>query len=62
MSEELELTPKVNCGIWTAIESFINKENNEMIWNSKNVPPKVSPPRKKEKIRIRLEMANKKCP
>lgn len=55
MSEEIELTPKVNCGIWTAIENFINKENNEKIWDSKNVPPKVLVTRKKEKIRSRCE-------
>ncbi|XP_031632397.1 uncharacterized protein LOC116346466 [Contarinia nasturtii] len=51
MSEEIELnTPKVNCGVWTAIENFINKENNEMIWDNKNVP-KVSVTRKKEKFK-----------
>lgn len=52
MSEDIELTPKLNCGIWTAIEIFINKENNEKIWDNKNIPP-VSITRKKEKIRVR---------
>lgn len=53
MSEEIESTPKVNCGVWTAIENYINKENNEKIWDSKNVPSKVVVTRKKEKIRSR---------
>lgn len=55
MSEEIESTPKVNCGVWTAIENFINKENNEKIWDIKNVPPKVNKvvTRKKEKLRTR---------
>lgn len=55
MSEDIELTPKVNCGIWTAIENFINKENTEKIWDNKNIPPKTSIARKKEKIRVRWE-------
>lgn len=51
--EEVDFTPKLNCGVWTAIENFINKENNEMIWDSKNVPPpKTTVPRKKEKFRM----------
>ena len=53
MSEEIESTPKVNCGVWTAIENYINKENNEKIWDNKNVPPKVVVTRKKEKLRSR---------
>lgn len=56
MSEEIELnTPKINCGVWTAIEEFINKEDNEKIWGSENVPLKVSTTRKKEKFRVRCE-------
>ena len=51
--EEVDFTPKLNCGVWTAIENFINKENNEMIWDSKNMPPKVSVARKKERVRVR---------
>lgn len=53
MSEEIELTPKVNCGVWTAIENYLLKENNEKIWDNKNVPPKVLVSRKKEKLRTR---------
>lgn len=54
MSEEIELnSPKANCGVWTAIENFINKENNGMIWASRNVPPKVFITSKKEKFRVR---------
>lgn len=53
MSEEIELTPKVNCGIWTAIENFINKENNEKIWDNKYVAPKQTITKKKEKFRAR---------
>lgn len=54
MSEEIELTPKVNCGVWTAIENFIHKENSEKIWDSKYMPPKTSSiTRKKEKFRVR---------
>lgn len=53
--EEVDFTPKLNCGVWTAIENFINKENNEMIWDSKIIPPKVSVTRKKERVRARWE-------
>lgn len=51
--EEIDFTPKLNCGVWTAIENVINKENNEMIWDYKNVPAKVTVARKKEKFRVR---------
>lgn len=55
MCEEIESnTP--NCGVWTAIENFINKESNEKIRGRKNVPPKVFTTRKKEKFRVRCEM------
>lgn len=52
--EEVDFTPKLNCGVWTAIENLIHKEHNGMIWdNKKNVPPpKVTVTRKKEKFRI----------
>lgn len=52
--EEIDFKPKLNCGVWTAIENFINKGNNEMIWDYKNVPAKVPvTTRKKEKFRVR---------
>lgn len=50
--EEVDFTPKLNCGVWTAIENLIHKENHGMIWDSKNVPPKVTVTRKKEKFRF----------
>lgn len=53
--EEVDFTPKLNCGVWTAIENFINKENNEMIWDNKNMPPKTSVTRKKERVRVRCD-------
>lgn len=56
--EDVDYAMKTNCGVWTAIENFINKENNEMIWDNKNMPPKVSVTRKKEKLRVRCEPIN----
>lgn len=56
--DEVDFTPKLNCGIWTAIENFINKENNGMIWDIRNVPPKVSATRKKERLRVRWAQSN----
>lgn len=58
MSEEIELTPKVKCGVWTAIENFLNKESNEKIWDNKDIPPKTPVSRKKEKCRARGDLAN----
>lgn len=55
--DEIEFTPKLNCGVWTAIENFINKENNGMIWDIRNVPPKVSATRKKERVRARWDQS-----
>lgn len=61
MSEEIELKPKINCGIWTAIENYINKENDEKIWDHKNIPPKSTVTRKKEKIRVRWDKGKLNC-
>lgn len=56
MSEEIESTPKAkSCGVWTAIENYINKENEEKIWDQKNVPPMTTVTRKREKIQVRWE-------
>lgn len=52
MSVEADLTPRVNCGIWTIIETFINKGTTGKIWDGNDVWPKQAASKKKEKTKF----------